>query len=240
VIRLAALSFTALALIASACGGATTPTAAASATGAATSAATTAPTAAASANVDQSLIDLVKNRAASYKVTYDMTQTGQADKTTITQYFKAPFFRQDMTISAGGQTTTFITLVRPEGTYTCGTLLGPTPGCFSFGGAAGGAGGLGAPQAPQVVPQDLAGIGFVASGTRTVAGRDARCFTLTGGAQAPGAQVVSCYTAEGVPVYMSSKAGGTEVTMSATAFSTNVSEADFAVPYPVQKLPGQP
>lgn len=63
------------------------------------------------------------------------------------------------------------------------------------------------------------------------------CFS---GAQAAGAEVIGCYTAEGIPVYTSSKAGGIEVVMSATSFSTNVTDGDFALPYPIQKLPGQP
>ena len=246
-VRLLASVFAVASLLASACGGAAAPSAAATAApsaqaAAATSAAATAApaaTAAGTANPDQALIDLLRSgKTGAYKVTYTMSQTGGGTTSTgtISQAHKPPFFRTDMTVGDGGQTQTFTTIVRPEGTFLCAALTG-APACFSFG--AGGAGGLGVPSAPDPIPDDLTGWNLVPSSSRSIAGQQARCFSFSGAAAA-GAETTGCYSKEGIPLLVSSKAAGTEVTMTATAFSTTVSDADFTLPFPVQKLPGQP
>lgn len=251
--RMLGTSIVALALVASACGGASSPGAAATAaptapgaaatqapaTAAPAAAATAAATAAPTVDPDKALIDLLRSgKAGAYKVTYTVSQTGggSSSTSTISQAYKPPFFRTDMSVTDAGQTQTFTTIVRPEGTFLCAALTG-APGCFSFG--AGGAGGLGVPAAPDPIPDDLTGWNLVPSATRSIAGQQARCFSFSGAAAA-GAETTGCYSKEGIPLLVSSKAAGSEVTMTATAFSTTVTDADFTLPYPVQKLPGQP
>jgi len=245
-----------LALVASACGGSSSQPAAsaaasqaaatAAATTAATSAPTAAPTAAATADQDKALLDLLRTKAAAYKVTYNFAMAGGTTSSdqigTLTQIFKAPFYRTDMTLTVGGKTQTISTIIRTEGTFTCGAFISATGGCYQFAGASGAA--L-APQAPTSVPTDLAGWNLVPTTSKNVAGTDTRCFTFTGPAtstQTAGQSVTAtgCYTSQGVPLYISSRVGTIESTMTATQFSTSVTDADFALPYPVQKFPGQP
>ena len=241
--RIAAAALATIFAAACASGAAPAPSSATQAATASTSAATAlpnapAPSAAASANPDSALIDLIRGgKASAYKVTYTMTTSGggQNTSTTFSQAFKSPYYRVEMAMEGSG---TVITLVRPEGSYLCGAIFGPSPSCFSTG--AGGGANLPAP--PQPIPTDLAGWGIVATSGRTVAGQSTSCFsfkapTTPGGA---GFETIGCYTTQGIPLFMSTKSAGTEVSMTATQFSTTVGDADFAVPFPVQKIPGQP
>lgn len=246
------------AFVANACGGssqqpaasaaATQAVASAAASAAATSAATTAPSAAPSANPDQALIDLLRSgKGGGYKVTYTFNMAGgptSSNQTgTMTQTVKPPQLRQDMTLTVGGKTQSFSTFITTAGTFTCGAFISGTPACFSFGGAAASAA---VPQAPTGVPTDLTGFNLAPTSSKTVAGQDTRCFNFTGPASTTGAtagqtySATGCYTSQGVPLYISSKVGTIESTMTATSFSTTVTDADFALPYPVQKFPGQP
>ena len=247
------LSFTAL--IASACGGGgaqpaataapTQAAASAAATTAATTAPTTAPTAAATADQDKALIDLLRARSAQYKVTYDFTLTPSPGGGTqqLTQYFKAPNFRQDIT--ANGQT--FITIINAQGTFSCGAFGPQGNGCINFGALAGGlrpsgaptTGGTGAGSGPQGAPTDLTGFNLAFTSTKTVAGQTARCYSFSG-AQTSGVEITACYSSQAIPLYMSTKSAQFSSEMTATSFSTNVTDADFALPYPVTQIPGFP
>lgn len=237
-LRIAAAALITIFAAACATGGAPTSTGE-QVTAAATVAATTSVPATGSPSGDSALIDLIRgNKATAYKVTYQMKTTGggQDTTTTFTQASKPPFFRVDVTGATAAESIT--SLVRPEGTYVCGAFLG-SPACFSAGS---GGGGLGVPAPPQPIPTDLTGWGITTTSGRTIAGQSTSCFnfsTPTGQAGA-GAETIGCYTQQGIPLFMSSKSAGTEVSMTATQFTTNVSDADFAVPFPVQKLPGQP
>ena len=252
-----------MALALSACGGAAQPAASAAAsaqattaasaaaTSAATTAPTTAPTAAATADQDKALLDALRTRTATWKVTYDFTISSQpGTKNTLTQYFKSPNFRQDVTTTVGGQTQTFTTIVNSQGTFTCGAFGTQGNGCINFG-ALGGATRTGAPttgggttggpgsSGPQGAPTDITGYNLVFTTSKTVAGQSTRCYSFSG-TTTGGAEILSCYNAQAVPLYMSVKAAGQTTEMTATAFSTTVTDADFALPYPVTQLPGFP
>jgi hypothetical protein len=243
-LRIAAAMLATIFAAACASGAAPSSSAPAATQAAATTAATTAPTAAAAspaatANPDTALIDLIRGGKAAYRVTYEMKTTGggQSTTATYTQSYKPPFFRVDIVGATPAENVT--SLVRPEGTYVCGAFTG-APSCFSFGGGAAAGGNLPAP--PQPIPTDLTGWGIARASARTIAGQSTSCFSFTtptgqGGA---GFETVGCYTVQGIPLFMSSKSAGTEVSMTATQFTTSVTDADFAVPFPVQKLPGQP
>jgi hypothetical protein len=237
-----------LALVASACGGSSSqPAASAAATQAAATAATTAPTTAPtvapSANPDQSILDLLKSgKPTTYKVTYTLTQTskGKTNTGTMGEAWKPPFHRIEIGISEGGVTQNTIVITRPEGTFICGALFGPAPSCF----ASPTSGGAGAPilgAVPQTIPTELAGWAIVPTAGRNIAGTDTRCFNFTSPAGTTKAGTgTACFTPQGIPLFWGGTDTSGDVSMTATAFSTNVTDADFALPYPVTKLPGQP
>jgi hypothetical protein len=251
------LLFAALAV--SACGGAAQPAAStaptqaaasAAATTAATTAPTTAPSAAASADQDKALLDLLRARSAQYKVTYDFTLSNvPTGKQQLTQYFKSPSFRQDITTSVGGQNQTFITIISPQGTFSCGAFGPQGNACINFGALAGGltppsgapttgtSGGAGS--APQGAPTDLTGFNLAFTSTKTVAGQSTRCYNFTG-SQTAGVEITGCYSSQGIPLYIATKASTFTSEMIATQFSTNVTDADFALPYPISQIPGFP
>ena len=259
----ATLSF--VALVVSACGGsaqqpassaaasqapatAAATTAATTAPTAATTAPTAAPTAAATADPDKSLLDLLRARTAQYKVSYDFTlSSSPGEKQSLTQYFKAPNFRQDVTVTTGGTTQTISTIVNTQGTFSCGAFGGTTSSCINFGALTGGTrpggapttGGSGAGSGPQGAPTDLAGYNLAFTTSKTVAGQSTRCYNFTG-TQTGGVEITGCYNSQGIPLYMSTKAATFSSEMIATSFSTNVTDADFALPYPVQQIPGFP
>ncbi|MDE3193281.1 MAG: hypothetical protein KGN00_06290 [Chloroflexota bacterium] len=205
----------------------TTPSAAASASAARSAAAS------ATGDADSALMALIRAHSTSYKVSYQFTAAGQTGTGTITQYVKAPYFRQDMAMP--GVPTTFSTYVRPEGTFMCGAMTG-SPACYSTGA---GAATPPEPHGPETLPQDLSGWNIVPSGTKTVAGQTTRCYSFSGAAAA-GAQLTGCYTTDGIPLYMMTSAGGAQTEITATSFSKSVADADFTLPYAVQKLPGMP
>lgn len=242
----------ALALVASACGGKASPETTATQAAATQAAATTAPTiaptpaptAAPTADPGQALLDLIKaGKGSAYKVTYTLT-TVTSGKTTSGTYslaWKPPFFRVDMSLGpASGAAQSFTTITRPEGTFLCAAITG-APACYSY--AAGSPGAAGIPTAPQPIPSDFTGWGLTPAGSKTVVGTETRCYSFkapAGTAASAAGDTTGCFTSQGVPLYVSSKAGGSDITMEATSFSTTVSDADFALPYPVEKLPGQP
>ena len=63
-----------------------------------------------------------------------------------------------------------------------------------------------------------------------LAGQQAQCFTVKGVATSGFADATTCYTASGVPLKTTLSAQGQTITMEATAFTTNVSDADFVPP----------
>ena len=197
--------------------------------------------------------DLLRGgKGSAYKVTYNFAMSGgtttQDQTGSLTQTVKVPLFRQDLTLTVGGKTQTITTIINGQGTFSCGSFISGTPGCFNFGGATGAAIGAAAtaPQGPTGVPSDLAGWNLVPASSKNVAGQDTRCFSFTGPTATTGAAAgvsvtaTGCYTSQGVPLYIASKVGSITSEMTATQFSTSVTDADFALPYPVTQIPGFP
>jgi hypothetical protein len=259
---IAASTLLILALVFTACAskssdtGAGAPATQAAATTAPTPTAAPTPTPAPTANPDQALIDLLRGgKAGAYKVTYTFSMAGGTTTTnqtgTLTQTVKSPLLRQDVTLTVGGQTQTISTFVKPDGIFTCGAFISGSAACFNFSGALGGAIGgaaAAAPQGPTGIPSDLSGWNLVPTSSKNVAGQDTRCFTFTGASSAAttgatAGQTLSgtgCFTTQGIPLYISTKTGTISAEMTATSFSTTVTDADFALPYPVQQIPGRP
>ncbi|MGH2449893.1 MAG: hypothetical protein ACRDGE_01220 [Candidatus Limnocylindria bacterium] len=193
---------------------------------------TTAPT--------DALLALIRSGALPpYKITYAMTTVGPGAAgspiVAWTQVYGPPRFRFDMTTSQGGTTRTITTIATEEAFYLCTDLPGQES-CLEFPSAED-ASMFQPPQAPQPIPDDLSGWDIAPHETRLLLGVTARCYAFS----APGTAASSstgCYSPEGVPLLVSSIAAGVEFTMTATDFSTTVSDADFALPYPVSQPPG--
>ncbi|MCX6770372.1 MAG: hypothetical protein NT051_06930 [Candidatus Micrarchaeota archaeon] len=81
----------------------------------------------------------------------------------------------------------------------------------------------------------------VSDGTKQVAGVTASCFKLE---NVEGAAMRYCFAKEGVPLYISitGTSGGQAATivMTATSYTTDVSDSDFALPAAAQQMPSYP
>jgi len=208
-------------------------------TAAPTVAPTAAPESSAPASEDDArlLARILSGELPAYKVTYTMTTSGQGQSSSVTwtQVHSPPRYRFDMTTSEGGVSQTIITIVTEEGFYLCMDAGEKT--CLEFPSAEEAA-MFQAPQAPQPIPEDLAGWNVAPHETRSILGVTARCYTFRAPVGSGDAASTGCYSPDGVPLLISSTADGVAFTMTATAFSTNVGDADFELPYPVSKLPG--
>jgi hypothetical protein len=85
----------------------------------------------------------------------------------------------------------------------------------------------------------------IAQSTQTIAGQQASCFTATGTVKGKQGSAEWCFSPSGVLLLFQgqsqSSTGGTEAfKIEATAASPNVSDSDFAPPYPVKQLPTVP
>ena len=223
------LPLLAIALIATACGGGAAPAANAPATTAGRASTTAAATSAAPATTSgPNIADVLKaGKAATYKVTYNLTVSAGGQNVTSTQtwYSKSPNARFDF--AAGGGTVSVYAL--PDATYTCTTAGGSTS-CQK---SAGSQGAFAQNPAADFAMQLQANPGqFSASfaGTQTIAGQQAQCFAVKGVATSGFGDATTCYTSSGVPLKTTLSAQGQTVTMEATAFTTNVSDADFVPP----------
>jgi hypothetical protein len=221
-------------LVATACGGAASPA------GGATTTAPTATTAAgaqatatkaAATSSGPNIADALKaGKASTYKVTYKWTTTagGQTQTSEQTWYYKPPNARFDFSAGPGAS---FSIYALPDATYMC-TIGGGSTFCQKTPGGQGAfAQNPAADFALQIQDKpDQFNAAF--TGSVTIAGQSANCYSVKGlGAAAAGfGDVTTCYSSNGVPLKTSITAQGQSFTMEATAFSTNVSDADFVPP----------
>jgi outer membrane lipoprotein-sorting protein len=218
-------------LFASACGGSAAP--AAQAPAAATATAAPAATTAASA-AGPNIADLLKaGKASTYKVTYtwSITTGGQTTTAQQTWYYKAPNARFDYSL---GQAGSFSIFALADGTFVC-TSAGGSTFCQKSAGPSAFGQNPAADFALQLQDRpDQFNATF--TGTETIAGQQAQCYTVRslGTTAAGGGDVSSCYSSGGVPLKTSISAQGSSFTMVASAFSTSVTDADFALPGPVR------
>ena len=212
-----------------ACGGAPAANAPATTAGSAStsapaSAATVAPTAS-----GPNIADVLKaGKATTYKVTYNWTVTGGGQNVTSQQtwYYKAPNARFDFSAGPGA---TFSVYALPDATYVC-TGSGGSTFCQK---SPGSQGAFAQNPAADFATQLQANPGqFSASfsGTQSIAGQQAQCFSVKGVATTGFGDATTCYTSSGVPLKTTLSAQGQTITMEATAFTTNVTDADFVPP----------
>jgi hypothetical protein len=183
---------------------------------------------------------------STFTTTYEATDTDTENPLngTVTMYKDGTDrFRMDITGTFEGQEATFIVIETPdlssfciEGALEFAELLGLPEGeegvCFESdptGGA--GFGNL----AEELRNFNAGDFEVLETESRTVAGRDADCYTL----QEEGAEEVEeiCIDDDGVLVYVRTE-GATTTLLEATDVQTDVSDGDFELPYEVRELPG--
>jgi hypothetical protein len=67
-------------------------------------------------------------------------------------------------------------------------------------------------------------------GTKSIAGTTAYCYNVRWSGQGDEGGIEACYSKEGVPLYMKTVSGASEIEMKATKYSTSVSDSDFEPP----------
>lgn len=164
------------------------------------------------------LTGLIGSKAPTYMVSYDIT--GGNDLSKMTMYFKSGKMRYD-TEAHGNKSSLF---VMDNTIYTCS--FEPKM-CISLGQQN---------ETPKTgtenVEKNLENYNIVAKPSRTIAGTTAKCFALS---NADGA-AEACYSSQGVPLYMKSTSQGSVYEMTATDYSTSVSDSAFTLPAEPQDL----
>ncbi len=172
---------------------------------------------------------------ATFKVTYQVSGFGGAGtQGTMTWYKKGDNLRMDMTGLVQGQQGTTTIIMLPNVTYVCTAAEAGTGGmCFSSPSQA----GQGASQIASQLGQNLAdpNLSVVSTSSRSIAGQNAKCYTV----QSPNitGQAEYCMSSDGAPLSVKETVQGSEMTMEATDYSSDVSDSDFQPPYPVSSIP---
>ena len=216
-----------------ACGGAAAPaaqapgiTTAPAASGAASTQSST--TAAPAGSSGPNIADVLKaGKATTYKATYtwSITAGGQTTASEQTWYYKAPNTRFDFSAGPGASISIFSLA---DGTYLC-TSAGGSSVCQKSAQQA----ALGQNPAADFALQlqgDPTKFNASFTGSQSIAGQQAQCYSVKSIAAGAFGDVSTCYSSNGVPLKTTITASGSTVTMEATAFSTNVTDADFALP----------
>ncbi|HEY8807884.1 MAG TPA: hypothetical protein VIN70_09910 [Candidatus Limnocylindria bacterium] len=218
-----------------ACGGAAAPAAQAPAatTAAAVSTSTqAASTAAAATPSGPNIADLLKTgKATTYKATYkwSVTAGGQTSTSEQTWYYKAPNSRFDFSAGPGA---TFSVFSLTDGTFVC-TSAGGTSFCQKSADQA----AFGQNPAADFALQlqgDPTKFNAAFTGTQSIAGQQAQCYSVKSIAAGAFGDVSTCYSSTGVPLKTTMTAQGSAFTMEATSFSTTVTDADFTLPAAVR------
>ena len=223
------------AVLLAACGGSAAPAAPAATTQAGATAtqssSTTAPAAAAT-TAGPNIADVLKaGKATTYKATYTWTVTagGQTSTSEQTWYYKAPNSRFDFSAGPGA---VFSVYSLSTGTYVC-TSAGGQGFCQKSADQA----ALGQNPAADFALQlqgDPAKFNAAFSGTQSIAGQQAQCYSVKSLAGGAYGDVSTCYSAAGVPLKTTINSQGSTLVMEATAYSTTVADADFTLPAAVR------
>ncbi|MFN2572679.1 MAG: hypothetical protein ABR537_13885 [Gemmatimonadales bacterium] len=224
------------AIVLAACGGAAAPSGAAPTTAAPAAAATTTPpaatTGAAVTTSGPNIADVLKaGKGTTYKATYKWTTTAGGQSTTSEQtwYYKAPNSRFDFSAGPGA---TFSVYSLSDGTYVC-TTAGGQGFCQKSADQA----ALGQNPAADFALQlqgDPAKFNASFTGSQSIAGQQAQCYTVKSLAGTAFGDVSTCYSSTGVPLKTTINSQGSTFVMEATAFSTTVTDADFKLPAAVR------
>lgn len=214
-----------------ACGGTAAPAPGATNAPATTVAASTQTTTATTA-AGPNIADVLKaGKATTYKATYtwSVTAGGQTTASEQTWYYKAPNTRFDFSAGPGASISIFSLA---DGTFLC-TNAGGSSFCQKSAEQA----ALGQNPAADFALQlqgDPSKFNASFTGSQSIAGQQAQCYSVKSIAAGAFGDVSTCYSSNGVPLKTTIAASGSTVTMEATAFSTNVTDADFALPAAVR------
>ncbi len=178
-----------------------------------------------------------KFASGTFKVTYQVSGFGAAgSQGTMIWYKKGDNLRMDMTGLVPGQQGTTTMIMGSDTTYICTASPGVGTGgiCLSSPSQA----GQGAGQIASQLGKTLAdpSLNVVSTSSRSIAGQDAKCYTVQS-ASITG-QAEFCMSSDGAPLSVKETVQGSEMTMEATDYSSNVSDSDFQPPYPVSAMPG--
>lgn len=213
------------------CGGTAAPAPAATTAPVTTVAAPTQTTTATTA-AGPNIADVLKaGKATTYKATYtwSVTAGGQTTASEQTWYYKAPNTRFDFSAGPGASISIFSLA---DGTFLC-TNAGGSSFCQKSAEQA----ALGQNPAADFALQlqgDPSKFNASFTGSQSIAGQQAQCYSVKSIAAGAFGDVSTCYSSNGVPLKTTIAASGSTVTMEATAFSTNVTDADFALPSAVR------
>jgi hypothetical protein len=217
--------FAGAAITLAACGGAASPVAQAP-TATATSVAGSTQSTTTAAPGGPNIADILKaGKTTTYKATYTwmIAAGGQTTASTQTWYYKAPNSRFDYSV---GQGASFSIFSLADGTYVC-TNAGGSAFCQKAAGQA----AFGQNPAADFALQlqgDPSKFNATFTGSQSIAGQQAQCYSVPSAGSF--GDVSTCYSSSGVPLKTTITSSGSTVTMEATAFSTTVTDADFALP----------
>lgn len=170
--------------------------------------------------------------SSNYRITYiyRVTQNAQEQTVTSTWYVRPPEMRWDFASPLGGSSSFFF---RTDGSYICSGV--GQPSCVRLASAAAMQQTSGA-LVQQLVRDHPERFTASASADRVFAGLRARCFEVND-VSAQFGRGTLCYSNDGLPLFSRFVWSGGEFAMEATDVSTSVTDADLALPGPVQATP---
>jgi hypothetical protein len=169
------------------------------------------------------------------KITYQITTEsgGQTTEQEWTLAQRPPDSRFEIVSNEGGQESRTIVIQTAEKSYVC-TSAGGSEICFASDQTEQYT-GLFDPifDAPQSIVQDIDNLGLGDQSERDIAGVHANCFSYS----LAGAESETCFSDEGLMLYLRTGSAGNSFTYEAKSASTDVTDADFEPPYPVTDIP---
>ena len=169
------------------------------------------------------------------KLTYGITTEagGQTTEQEWTLAQRPPDSRFEIVSNEGGQESRSIVIQTAEKSYVC-TSAGGNEVCFESD-QTDQYTGLFDPifDAPQSIVQDIDTLGLGDQSERDIAGLHANCFSYS----LAGAESETCFSDEGLMLYLHTGSAGSSFTYEAKSASTDVSDSDFEPPYEVITIP---
>jgi hypothetical protein len=186
----------------------------------------------------QDLERLASEAAADFtgKITYGIT-TEAGGQTTTQEWTMAQRppsdSRFEIVSNEGGQESRTIVIQTAEKSYVC-TSGGGSEVCLESDQTAQYT-GLFDPifNAPQSIVQDIDNLGLGDQSERDIAGVRANCFSYS----LAGAESETCFSDEGLMLYLRTGVAGSSFTYEAKSATTDVSDADFEPPYEILDIP---
>jgi hypothetical protein len=169
------------------------------------------------------------------KITYGITTEagGQTTEQEWTLAQRLPDSRFEIVSNEGGQESRTIVIQTAEKSYVC-TSAGGSEVCLATE-QTDQYTGLFDPifDAPKSIVQDIDTLGLGDQSERDIAGVHANCFSYS----LAGAESETCFSDEGLMLYLHTGSAGSSFTYEAKSASTDVSDADFEPPYEIIDIP---